>query len=135
VIPYYDILMELIERKFEYESLHDKFKRLNHKNPFKRNTIAQGFINRRHIDGEKYYESWVRIINNMLIFYRKLNTRTNTGNVFISFKYPSVVQTILENKHLVYNRKDTFNGQLLQVKVIYINSRTGQYHQHLLRLI
>ena len=119
VIPHYDILMNLIDKKFESESLLDKYEKLNLKNPFKRNKVQKGVLcYKKEIDGEIYFANWVRIINNMLAFYRKLNVKSNTGNAFISFKYPSLAQKILENKKLIYNKSDTFYGQLLKVKVI-----------------
>ena len=121
VIPNYDNLMSLIDRKFEIESKIDKYKKLNSHNNKTRATKSLAIVCGDKVDAEIYYQHWKKIIDNMLKFYRKLNSKLNTGNVFISFKNPNIIKEIIKNKKLIYGHSDTFEGQLLQIKVrIYI---------------
>jgi hypothetical protein len=117
VIPNYDNLMSLIDRKFEIESKIDKFKKLNDISKYKRANEKLYWVCGEKVDGEIYYRHWKKIIDDMLKFYRNLNTNTNTGNAFISFKNPFIIEEILTNKNLIYNHSDTFNGQLLHIRV------------------
>ena len=123
VIPHYDILMSLIERKFEAESYISKYKILNMKNPGKRamTGIREMLCKVQEVDGEVYYKNWLRIIDKMLNFYRRLNTKKNTGNAFISFNNPYVVDNIINNKKIIYSHANTFHGQLLRIKVKLLN--------------
>jgi hypothetical protein len=121
VIPHYDVLMSLIERKSAAESKLNKYKKLS-ENSFGRKRENEALFKllgcrREVVDGEIYYSNWVRIIDNLLDFYRKLNSKTNTGNAFVSFKNQSIVQEILNNKNLIYNKADSFHGELLNIKV------------------
>ena len=117
VIPNYDNLMSLIDRKFEIETKYDKYKNLNDKNKKQRALESLEWICGSKVDGEIYYKNWIKIINGMLKFYRKLNMKKNTGNAFISFKNSYITEEILNNKNLIYKHSDTFNGQLLEIKV------------------
>lgn len=112
VIPNYDVLINLIDQKFAAEAKFNKYRRINKNKGGRANRFCQ------NIDGETYYSNWVRIINNMLQFYRKLNSNKNTGNAFISFTNPCIVENILKNKSIIYGKKDNFHGQLLDIKVI-----------------
>lgn len=122
VIPRYDDLMSLIDRKFEAESYMNKYKIMNLKNPKERALVKinQG-VDKCYktitVDGELYYRSWMNIIENMLNFYRKLNTKKNTGNAFISFSNPYIIQKILSDKSVITNQKNTFHGRLLHIGV------------------
>jgi hypothetical protein len=130
VIPHYDVLMSLIERKSALESKLNKFKKLNEKYYGKREieSVMNIFKCKKElVDGEIYYNNWVRIIDILLDFYRKLNSKTNTGNAFVSFKTPSIVQEIMNNKNLIYNKADSFHGELLNIKVNLYLQRTGVF--------
>ena len=117
VIPNYDILMDLIDKKFLYKSLYDKYNKLNVNNYPKREKIFSGYFwNKKEIDAEIYYNHLCVITENMLNFYRKLNIKKNTGNAFLVFKSPSIVDKILNNKNLIYNRMNTFEGTLLAIE-------------------
>jgi hypothetical protein len=119
VIPSYDKLMDLIERKFTTEAYINKFKNLNMKNSQKRAVvkIGEGLCKGRIVDAEVYYKNWLNIIENMLRFYRQLNAKKNTGNAFISFSNPYTVENILNNKKIIKNQANTFHGKLLNIEV------------------
>ena len=61
---------------------------------------------------------FIFIIENMLKFYRQLNAKKNTGNAFISFTNPNIVENILGNKTIITNQANTFHGKLLNIEVI-----------------
>jgi hypothetical protein len=134
VIPHYDVLMDLIERKSTFESKLNKYKKQNENFGGKRETetVLNIFRCKKDVvDGEIYYSNWVRIIDNLLDFYRKLNSKSNTGNAFVSFKTPSIVQEIIDDKNLIYNKADSFHGELLGIKVIIaVTLRTGVFQSH-----
>lgn len=118
VIANYDRLMELIDMKYSVESSYNKYKIKNWKNKNgKRERIKSSICCGYDIDGEIYYKHMIKITNNMLNFYRNLNMKRNTGNAFVSFKDPSLVQKILKNKQQIFERAETLNGKVLQVKV------------------
>lgn len=120
VIPSYDNLMNLIERKFATEAYINKFKNLNLKNHQKRAIVkvSEGLWKEITVDAEVYYKNWLSIIENMLKFYRQLNAKKNTGNAFISFTNPNIVENILGNKTIITNQVNTFHGKLLNIEVI-----------------
>jgi hypothetical protein len=137
VIPNYDQLMYLIDKKYEVEAYHDKYKNQNKKSNSRAivDIYTHPFLLKKEkVDGEIYYNHWTKIVNNMLNFYRKLNLKKNTGNAFISFNNPYIVDKILKNKHLIFAKQNTFHGQLLNIKVDFINDyfRTGKLLSHLL---
>jgi len=115
VIPSYDILMNLIDQKFIIEAYINKYKILNEKNPRKR-AFIKGLCSKSSIDGEIYHSNWLKINDKMLDFYRRLNTNKNTGNAFISFSDPYIVNDILKDKSIIYNQAHNFYGQLLKIK-------------------
>ena len=51
----------------------------------------------------------------MLKFYRELNSKRNTGNAFILFKSPTIVDEILNHKEIIIGRMNSFEGTLLNV--------------------
>jgi len=138
VIPNYDNLMSLIDRKFEIETKYDKFKNLNDQKKKQRALESLEWVCGSKVDGEIYYKNWIKIINEMLKFYRKLNMKKNTGNAFISFKNPYIIEEILNNKNMIYKHSTTFNGQLLEIKVknvIIKTYRIGIFHKPLHHLM
>jgi len=122
VIANYDRLMELIDRKFSVESSFNKYRIKNWKHQGKREIINSGMICGYKIDGEIYYKHWMKITNSMLSFYRSLNMKRNTGNAFVSFKDPMIVNKILRNPLNIFQRAETLNGKVLEVKVIILLS-------------
>jgi len=118
VIANYDKLMELIERKFSVESSFNKYRIKNWKNTGKREMLKSGLVCAEKMDGEIYYKHWIKITNNMLSFYRNLNMKRNTGNAFVSFKDHTIVSKILREQKMIFQRADTLNGKVLEVKVI-----------------
>jgi len=117
VIANYDRLMELIDRKFRVESRYNKYRIKNSKNKDKREMIKSALLCGHNIDGEIYYSHWMKITNNMLSFYRSVNMKRNTGNAFVSFKDHSIVSKILRDPKMIFQRADTLNGRVLEVKV------------------
>ena len=84
VIPNYDILMDLIDKKFLYKSLYDKYNKLNVNNYPKREKIFSGYLwNKKEIDAEIYYNHLSVITENMLNFYRKLNIKKMPKMLFL----------------------------------------------------
>lgn len=118
VIANYDRLMELIDKKYSVESSFNKYRIKNWNNNGKREIFKSGLICGHKMDGEIYYKHWIKITNNMLSFYRNLNMKRNTGNAFVSFKDPSIVSEILRDPKTIFQRAETLNGKVLEVKVI-----------------
>lgn len=115
VIPDNNRLMNLIDQKSHVEAKYNKFKALNETNITKRYKIKVDMTEK--VDAEIYYKNKSKIIDNLIIFYRKLNSKKNTGNAFVSFKSQKTVEKILKDKeNLIYSKKDTFHGQLLNIK-------------------
>lgn len=117
VIPNYDILCSLINRKFVYQSRHDSY---NHSNTLTYPNRAvikvyEGIIDCHKVDAEIYYNHWVDIVDQMINFYRQLNMKKNTGNAFICFKSPKTVNDILKNVNVIFSKMNTFEGTLLNI--------------------
>ena len=116
VIPSYNNLMSLIDRKFEAEAYFNKYKIMNLKVGADKRAmikINEGWcssVSGTKVDGEIYYRNWLKIIENMLNFYRRLNTKKNTGNAFISFTNPFIADKIIKYKKLITNQANTFPG-------------------------
>lgn len=119
VIAKYDKLLELIDFKYKVEKKYNKFRINNLKNlkKEKREMEKIGFLFGDKVDGEIYYKHWTKITKKMLMFYKNLNIKKNTGNAFISFNDASIVEKILKNQNVIINRKDSLNGKILDVKV------------------
>jgi hypothetical protein len=138
VIAKYDKLLEMIDFKYLVEKKYNKYRILNIKNKDKifnsnDNNDNSGEINKEKrelekmnifcgpkVDGEIYYKHWINITNKMLLFYKNLNVKKNTGNAFISFNDASIVEKILSDTNVIMNRKDSLNGKILNVNVIKI---------------
>ena len=121
LIANYDILDTLIEKKFLYQSFHEKYKYYNLSHyPERKELNPEGWFNccKRHkkkIDAETYFQHLANINEKMLKFYRQLNSRRNTGNAFILFKSPIIVDEILNHKELIIGKMNSFEGTLLNV--------------------
>lgn len=119
IIPNYDILYYLIDKKFTYQSKHSSYEQLNIMLHPKRAKIFQwDNYQYKEIDAEVYYKNWCQITDNMIAFYRKLNMKKNTGNAFICFKSTKVVEEILKSPSIIYAKMNTFEGNVLQVEVL-----------------
>lgn len=114
VIPSYDTLMNLIDQRFEAEAYLEKYKILNLQNPHQRVKIKVN--GESNVDGQIYYSNMLSILENTLNFYRMLNTKKNTGNAFIYFTSPFVVESIFSNINCIKEKRNTFHGQLQQIK-------------------
>ena len=121
LIANYDILDNLIEKKFLYQSFHEKYTQYNLSHyPERKELSPEGWFNccRRHkkkIDAEIYFQHLANINEKMLKFYRQLNSRRNTGNAFVLFKSPIIVDEILNHKELIIGKMNSFEGTLLNV--------------------
>ena len=121
LIANYDILDSLIEKKFLYQSFHEKYNQYNLSHyPERKQLSSENCFNcckkhKKKIDAEIYFQHLANINEKMLIFYRQLNSRRNTGNVFILFKSPLIVDEILNHKEIIIGKMNSFEGTLLNV--------------------
>jgi hypothetical protein len=118
LIANYDILDSLIEKKFIYQSFHEKYRQYNLSNyPERKELSSEGWFNcnKKKRDAEIYFQHLVNINEEMLKFYRQLNSKRNTGNAFILFKSPVTVDEILNHKEIIIGRMNSFEGTLLNV--------------------
>ena len=122
LIANYDILDSLINKKYVYQSCYDKYNQYNLSHYPERKELSsdEGFFNfcrknKYKRDAEIYFQHLVNINEKMLKFYRELNAKKNTGNAFILFKSPIIVDEILSHKELIIGRMNSFEGTLLNV--------------------
>ena len=121
LIANYDILDSLIEKKFLYQSFHEKYNQYNLSHyPERKQLSSENCFNcckkhKKKIDAEIYFQHLANINEKMLKFYRQLNSRRNTGNVFILFKSPLIVDEILNHKEIIIGKMNSFEGTLLNV--------------------
>ena len=118
LIPNYDMLTKLIDQKFTYQGRYDEYYNENIKNnPIRKKITKDWFfkLKKSKIDAEIYYMHLSEITNNMLNFYRSLNSKKNTGNAFIVFKTPEMVNKILKNQNLIFSKMNSFEGKLLKM--------------------
>ena len=120
LIANYDILDSLIEKKFLYQSFHEKYSQYNLSHYPERKELSSGhWLNccKKHkkIDAQIYFQHLTNINEKMLKFYRQLNSRRNTGNAFILFKSPLIVDDILNHKEIIIGKMNSFEGTLLNV--------------------
>ena len=121
LIANYDILDSLIEKKFIYQSFHEKYTQYNLSHyPERKELSPEGWFNccqsnKYKRDAEIYFQHLVNINEKMLKFYRELNSKRNTGNAFILFKSPIIVDEILNHKEIIIGRMNSFEGTLLNV--------------------
>ncbi len=112
------MLTKLIEQKFLYQGRYDAYFNQNIKNYPVRKKITNDYffkLKKSEIDAEIYYKHLSDITNNMLDFYRSLSSKRNTGNAFIVFKSPKMVDEILQNKNLIFSKMNSFEGTLLSM--------------------
>ena len=112
------MLTKLIEQKFLYQGRYDAYFNQNIKNYPIRKKITNDYffkLKKSEIDAEIYYKHLSDITNNMLDFYRSLSSKRNTGNAFIVFKSPKMVDEILQNKNLIFSKMNSFEGTLLSM--------------------
>ena len=115
VVPNYDKIIGIIDRRYHYECELNKTQFFNFNKPER--LKARKTINGCNVDLELYYRNKIIILERLIDFYRKLLVRKNTGNAFICFKNPNIVKNILENKEkFIFSNKDTLHGTLLGVK-------------------
>ena len=121
LIANYDILDTLINKKFVYQSCHEKYTQYNLSHyPERKELSPEGWFNccnkyNKKRDAEIYFQHLVNINDKMLKFYRELNAKRNTGNAFILFKSPAIVDEILNHKEIIIGRMNSFEGTLLNV--------------------
>ena len=120
LIANYDILDSLIEKKFLYQSFHEKYSQYNLSHYPERKELSSGhWLNccKKHkkIDAQIYFQHLKKKKKKMLKFYRQLNSRRNTGNAFILFKSPLIVDDILNHKEIIIGKMNSFEGTLLNV--------------------
>ena len=121
LIANYDILDSLINKKFVYQSCHEKYTQYNLSHyPERKELSPEGWFNcceknNKKRDAEIYFQHLVNINDKMLKFYRELNAKRNTGNAFILFKSPLIVDEILNHKEIIIGRMNSFEGTLLNV--------------------
>ena len=121
LIANYDILDSLIEKKFLYQSFHEKYNQYNLQHyPDRKVLSPEGWFNccnkhRNKIDAEIYFQHLANINEKMLKFYRQLNSRRNTGNAFVLFNSPVIVDDILNHKEIIIGKMNSFEGTLLNV--------------------
>ena len=118
LIANYDILDTLINKKFAYQSFHEKYTQYNLSHyPERKELSTEGWFNcnKKKRDAEIYFQHLVNINEKMLKFYRELNSKRNTGNAFILFKSPVIVDEILNHKEIIIGRMNSFEGTLLNV--------------------
>ena len=120
LIANYDILDSLINKKFVYQSFHEKYTQYNLSYyPERKELSPEGWFNcfdkNPKRDAEIYFQHLVNINEKMLKFYRELNSKRNTGNAFILFKSPIIVDEILNHKEIIIGRMNSFEGTLLNV--------------------
>ena len=121
LIANYDILVTLIEKKFLYQSFHEKYNQYNLSHyPERKELSSNNWFNccnknKKRIDAEMYFQHLANINEKMLKFYRHLNSRRNTGNAFILFKSPIIVDEILNHKEIIIGKMNSFEGTLLNV--------------------
>jgi hypothetical protein len=115
VTPCYDTLMDLIDRKFEAEAYLSKYRLMNENDRTQRIKIS--IESEKNVDAQIYYKNLLRILDNLLNFYRMLNTNKNTGNAFVSFTNPYIVDNLLRNLKPIREKMYTFQGQILKIKV------------------
>ena len=121
LIANYDILDSLIEKKFLYQSFHEKYNQYNLSHyPERKELSSEHCFNcctkhKKKIDAEIYFQHLANINEKMLKFYRQLNSRRNTGNAFILFKSPVIVDEILNHKEIIIGKMNSFEGTLLNV--------------------
>jgi len=124
VIASYDRNVELLNQKLYVETKYNQYLEQNklsrlRNDSDKRPRIRTGEIyclDNHFADAEIYFENMVKITNNLIGYYRKLNMDKNTGNAFISFKHPELVDKILKNQEEIFLFKDTFYGNILGIK-------------------
>ena len=75
VISNYDRLMDLINEKFRIETSYNQYKQKN----LSYNQRILIKVENFYVDAEIYHENLMLINNNLLNFYRKLNSKSNTG--------------------------------------------------------
>lgn len=80
VITNYDRLMDLINEKFKIETAYNQFKQKN----LSYNKRIKSKIDDNYVDAEIYHENLIKINENLLNFYRKLNSNSNTGKNLIN---------------------------------------------------
>ena len=138
VISNYDVLMDLINEKFRIDTAYNQYKQKN----LSYNERIMITVDNQLVDAEIYYENLIKINEGLLNFYRKLNSKTNSGNLinylgnaFVSFKNYSIVENILKNKKMIFEKKNTFNGKILSVKVLLILLGIGSCPKHQLLVI
>ena len=121
LIANYDILDSLIEKKFMYQSFHEKYTQYNLSHyPERKELSPEGWFtccekHKQKRDAAIYFQHLVNINEKMLKFYRELNAKRNTGNAFILFKSPTIVDEILNHKEIIIGRMNSFEGTLLNV--------------------
>ena len=121
LIANYDILDTLIEKKFLYQSFHEKYTQYNLSNyPARKELGSDSWFNcckknKRKIDAEIYFQHLANINEKMLKFYRQLNSKKNTGNAFVLFRSPDIVDNILNHKEIIIAKMNSFEGTLLNV--------------------
>jgi hypothetical protein len=80
VITNYDRLMDLINDKFNLETAYNQFKQKN----LSYNKRIKSKVGDIYVDAEIYHENLIKINGNLLNFYRKLNSNSNTGIIYIN---------------------------------------------------
>ena len=124
VISNYDVLMYLINEKFRIDTAYNQYKQKN----LSYNHRMMVTIDNINVDAEIYHQNLIKINEGLLNFYRKLNSKSNSGkpllniigNAFVSFKDCSIVKKILENKKMIFEKDNTFHGKILSIKVLSI---------------
>lgn len=108
-------------KKFLYQSFHEKYNQYNLSHyPERKELSSNNWFNccnknKKRIDAEMYFQHLANINEKMLKFYRHLNSRRNTGNAFILFKSPIIVDEILNHKEIIIGKMNSFEGTLLNV--------------------
>lgn len=113
VIPNYDKIVKIINTMFSLESELNKVERDNYYNFIKQKKEINGVV----VDYEVFLKQKIKISQNILDYYRQLLARENTGNAFVCFKNPQIVQQILKNTNkYITSYGHTFHGTLLNMK-------------------
>lgn len=120
VIPNYDKIINLIDKKFSLESKLANIKKANNKTEHYFQRVKEKLKckggNVYYADKELLMKEKIKIINNLLNFYRKLIARKNTGNAFVCFKNIESAKNILKNKEeIIYSLQNTLHGSILNV--------------------
>jgi len=120
VIASYEKNVELLNQKLYVETKYNQYKDQNKcSTSDKKAKMRLGemlCLSNTFVDAETYFENMIKVTNNLISFYRKLNMDKNTGNAFISFKNPEIVDKILKNQEEIFVLKDTFYGSILDIK-------------------